>query len=253
MPALNLYVVWRERVALDWHSGAWITVGRFVGTFGGLAVLVTMAMQVFRPGRGVFVAAGSITGVTETVAGIGGPPLALVYQHHPVAVMRSTIALCFVVGELISLAFLWQAGRVDALQLAHAAQLLPALLVGAALSQLVHHRMNAGVLRTFVMLFSIASGLVLIVRARAHAGQAPAADAIREPLTTQARSARQRRSVPLRHALPDAPRGRRRISPHGGAATPRTKPIRPQSRSPRPWQGWRARPSRARSGRGNCG
>ncbi|MDE2457556.1 MAG: sulfite exporter TauE/SafE family protein [Burkholderiales bacterium] len=186
MLPLNLYVVWRERVALDWHSGAWITVGRFVGTFGGLAVLVvlsashlnlligistiaaalvTLAMPVFRPCRGVFVAAGLITGVTETATGIGGPPLALVYQHHPVAVMRSTIALCFVVGELISLAFLWQAGRVDALQLAHAAQLLPALLVGAALSQLVHHRMNAGVLRTFVMLFSIASGVVLIVRA----------------------------------------------------------------------------------------
>lgn len=186
MLPLNLYVVWRERVALDWHSGTWITVGRFVGTFGGLAVLVvlsvrhlnlligistiaaalvTLAMPVFRPGRGVFVAAGLITGVTETATGIGGPPLALVYQHHPVAVMRSTIALCFVVGELISLAFLWEAGRVDTLQLAHAAQLLPALLVGAALSQLVHHRMNAGALRTFVMLFSIASGIVLIVRA----------------------------------------------------------------------------------------
>jgi uncharacterized membrane protein YfcA len=186
MLPLNLYVVWRERAALDWRSGGWITLGRFAGTFGGLWVLVvlsashlnlligistiaaaavTLAMPVFRPGRGVYVAAGLITGVTETATGIGGPPLALVYQHHPVAVMRSTIAMCFLVGELISLAFLWHGGRVDAAQLAQAAPLLPALLLGTALSQLVHRRVDAGALRTFVMLFSIASGVLLVARA----------------------------------------------------------------------------------------
>ena len=186
MLPLNLYVVWRERAALDWRSGGWITLGRFAGTFGGLWVLVvlsvshlniligvstiaaavvTLAMPVFRPGRGVYVAAGLITGVTETATGIGGPPLALVYQHHPVAVMRSTIAACFLVGELISLAFLWQSGRVATPQLAGAAWLLPALCVGAGLSRLIHHRVDARALRTFVMLFSIASGIVLVARA----------------------------------------------------------------------------------------
>ena len=186
MLPLNLYVVWRERAALDLRSGAWITVGRFAGTFGGLWVLVilsashlnlliglstiaaaavTLAMPVFKPGRGVYVSAGLITGVTETATGIGGPPLALVYQHHPVAVMRSTIALCFLVGELISLAFLWQAGRVDAVRLEDAAQLLPALAFGAVLSHLVHDRVNERALRLFVMLFSIASGIVLVARA----------------------------------------------------------------------------------------
>ena len=186
MLPLNLYIAWRERAALDLKSGAWITAGRLAGTFGGLWVLValsashlniligvstiaaaaaTLAMPVFRPGRSVFVAAGLITGVTETATGIGGPPLALVYQHHPVAVMRSTIALCFLVGELISLAFLWHAGRIGEAQLIGAAQLLPALGVGAALSLWVHQRVNPRGLRIFVMSFSIVSGLVLVLRA----------------------------------------------------------------------------------------
>ena len=186
MLPLNLYIAWRERSALDLKSGAWITAGRLAGTFGGLWVLValsashlniligvstiaaaaaTLAMPVFRPGRSVFVAAGLITGVTETATGIGGPPLALVYQHHPVAVMRSTIALCFLVGELISLAFLWHAGRIGEAQLIGAAQLLPALGVGAALSLWVHQRVNPRGLRIFVMSFSIVSGLVLVLRA----------------------------------------------------------------------------------------
>jgi uncharacterized membrane protein YfcA len=186
MLPLNLYVALRERAALDFRSGAWITAGRLVGTFAGLWVLValsarhlnlligistiaaaaaTLAMPVFRPSRSVYVAAGLITGVTETATGIGGPPLALVYQHHPVAVMRSTIALCFLVGELLSLGFLWNADRIDATQLLGAVQLLPALGVGALLSRLVHQRVNPRALRIFVMSFSIVSGLVLLVRA----------------------------------------------------------------------------------------
>ncbi len=185
MLPLNIYVAWRERVALDFRSGAWVTAGRLAGTFAGLWVLValsashlnlligistvaaaavTLAMPAFRPSRGVYVAAGLVTGVTETATGIGGPPLALVYQHHPVAVMRSTIALCFLIGELISLAFLWHAGHVAIPQLVGAAQLLPALGVGALLSRFVHDRINARALRIFVMSFSIISGLILLLR-----------------------------------------------------------------------------------------
>ena len=186
MLPLNFYVAWRERAALDFRSGAWISAGRFGGTFGGLWVLValsanhlnlligistiaaavaTLAMPVFRPSRGVYLAAGLITGITETATGIGGPPLALVYQHHPVAVMRSTIAMCFLVGELLSLAFLWHAGRIAAASLMGAAQLLPALSIGALLSRLVHQRVNSRALRIFVMSFSILSGVVLLIRA----------------------------------------------------------------------------------------
>lgn len=185
MLPLNFYIAYRERTALEFRSGAWVTAGRTLGTFGGLwvlallsashlnmligvstiaAAIATLAMPVFSPRPGVFMIAGLITGVTETATGIGGPPLALVYQHHPVAVMRSTIALCFLIGELFSLAFLWHADRIAVSQLVGAAQLLPALAIGAVASRLVHHRVNSRILRIFVMSFSIVSGFVLLVR-----------------------------------------------------------------------------------------
>jgi uncharacterized membrane protein YfcA len=88
-----------------------------------------------------------------------------VYQHHPVAVMRSTIALCFLIGELVSLAFLWNAGRIAAPHLVAAAQLLPALGAGALLSRFVHRRIDARALRIIVMSFSIVTGAVLVLRA----------------------------------------------------------------------------------------
>jgi uncharacterized membrane protein YfcA len=42
---------------------------------------------------------------------------------------------------------------------------LPALGIGAVLSRLVHERVNGRALRIFVVVFSIVSGLVLILRA----------------------------------------------------------------------------------------
>jgi len=186
MLPLNLYVIWRERSAVDRFGASWITGGRVLGTAGGLWVLtalsatqlawfvglstiaaavVTLMMPAFSPGRQAFVAAGVITGVTETATGIGGPPLALVYQHQPPATMRSTIALCFLIGQLMSLATLWATGHIGPAQMKAAGSLLPALVLGALLSRLVHHRINGRFLRIFVQVFAIVSGLVLLVHA----------------------------------------------------------------------------------------
>ena len=186
MLPLNAYVAWRERHALNKRGAAWISAGRLVGTFGGLAVLALLSAQAlaifvgastiaaavvtwfipaFAPGVVAFVVAGLITGVTETSTGIGGPPMALTLQHRPPAEMRATMALCFLVGEVISLMFLLFMGKVQMLHLTAAAQLLPALAVGAVASRFVHTRINAKVMRYFVQAFAIVSGLVLLIKA----------------------------------------------------------------------------------------
>lgn len=186
MLPLNVYVIWRERAAIDRTGATWITAGRVAGTAGGLwvlvalsasalnvfvglatiaAVLATLAAPAFTPGRPAFIAAGVVTGITETATGIGGPPLALVYQHQPVAVMRSTVALCFLLGQLVSLAALVAVGRVGASQMTAATELLPALGMGAVLSHVVHDRVNTRFLRAFVLVFALVSGLVLLARA----------------------------------------------------------------------------------------
>src|SRR5215217_575072 len=45
MIPLNAYVTWRERQALDGVGTTWISLGRFVGTFGGLGVLFLVTEQ----------------------------------------------------------------------------------------------------------------------------------------------------------------------------------------------------------------
>ncbi|MGW0817698.1 TSUP family transporter [Streptomyces viridiviolaceus] len=184
MIPLNLYVAWRERSSLDLRGAGWITGARLAATPAGLALLwliperslgvfvgvatvlaavVSLAAPAFTPGRAAYVGAGAVTGLTETATGVGGPPLALVYQHRPPAELRSTVAACFLIGEVASLALLFAAGKAQAAELGQAVLLLPAIAVGAWLSRLVHQRLDAGRMRLFVLVFALASGLVLIL------------------------------------------------------------------------------------------
>lgn len=185
MLPLNAFVAWRERAALDWNGSGWITAGRVAGTFVGLWVLIavapstlnmlvgaatllaalaSMVAPAFAPNRGAFASAGVITGITETATGIGGPPLALVYQHHSAASQRANVALCFLLGELLSLVLLAMAGRISMAQTVVAALFLPAVVIGGLGSRLAHAGLDQRRLRMFVLGFAVVSGIVLIVR-----------------------------------------------------------------------------------------
>ena len=186
MIPLNAYVLWRERAALDWSGAGWITFGRVIGAFGGLAVLAlltraqlnlaiglatalaalfTIFRPKFTPNPMSFLGAGVVTGITETATGIGGPPLALVYQHHPGPVLRATIAACFLSGEVFSLGLLFATGRANAHQIVAALWLLPPLALGGWISHSLHRNLTGGWLRRAVLGFAIVSGMVLIVQA----------------------------------------------------------------------------------------
>ena len=186
MLPLNAYVMVRERHAIHWFGAKWITLGRFLGTFAGLwiltvisgrplelfigistvaAALLALAAPEFTAGKHTFNLVGLVTGITETSTGIGGPPLALVYQHASGPTLRATVALCFLVGEIISLVVLGISGVIDQEMLRQTATLMLPLLLGAWLSRFVHHRLDGPIVRILVLAFSIVSGLVVVIRA----------------------------------------------------------------------------------------
>jgi len=185
MMPLNLFTFLREHHAVDWSGGGWITLGRLLGTLAGAGVLVllsahalnllvgtvivavavfTMLAPAFAPSRAALVTVGLFTGISETATGIGGPPLALAYQHQSPDVLRSTVAGCFLLGELVSLAVLAAIGRVTMQQARSAALLLPFLVVGALVSSGTRHGLNGGILRGLVLAFALISGALLILR-----------------------------------------------------------------------------------------
>lgn len=186
MLPLNGYIAWREWNALDKIGAIWIGMGRFIGTFGGIAILSLLSMKslsifvglstifaavvtwfipAFNPNKKAYIGAGLITGITETTTGIGGPPLALTYQHRPVAEMRATIAVSFLFGEIISLIFLALSGHIHPDLMYSSLWFLPALIVGSVLSQSIHNSINQKYMRIFVQIFALTSSIVLIVKA----------------------------------------------------------------------------------------
>ncbi|WP_413332006.1 sulfite exporter TauE/SafE family protein [Brevibacterium sp. GP-SGM9] len=186
MIPLNFYVAARERKDIDWHGVKWISVGRFAGTFFGLWILVIVNLHQlslligwstliaaviallapkFSPNRSALTIVGLITGVTETSTGVGGPPYALAYQHSPGPELRSTVAVCFLVGEVISIIVLAISGQVTGPVLLFTLTMLPFLAVGSFLSRYVHHRLDGPMLRYIVLGFAIVSGAVVIVQA----------------------------------------------------------------------------------------
>ena len=185
MIPLNTYVAARERGAIDWGGATWISAGRLVGTAGGFAVLVavptnrlnlligastvlavlaSLAAPTFTPRRLAPVIAGAVTGVTETATGIGGPPLVLLYQHRPAPVLRSTVALCFLAGETISLLVLDTAGKINGHHILITALLLPAVCLGALASHYTHHHVSGPHLRIAVLAFALVSGTALLLQ-----------------------------------------------------------------------------------------
>nr|WP_282572229.1 sulfite exporter TauE/SafE family protein [Roseomonas acroporae] len=184
MLPLNAAVAWRERGSLDWGGIRRITVGRVAGAVLGLAVLlavpagqlqilvgvatiltalVTLAAPRFEPNRAAFLGAGVVTGVTETATGIGGPPLALVYQHRPAPVLRATVAACFLIGEVLSLALLLGTGRLAWEQAWLAGLLVPPLALGVVLSRRAGARLAGPRFRMLILGFAIVSGVVCLI------------------------------------------------------------------------------------------
>lgn len=183
MPALTLRDEWRhiDRRGLAWGvparipgslAGAWLVAvlePRALGAAVGVMVLLAVAATVWalrvRITPVSLMAAGLASGVTGTATSIGGPPIALLYQHAAGPAVRATLAGYFLCGAAISLAALGLSGQLTAAQVTGGLALLPFMLAGFAAARPVRRRFAAGSVRTALLCVVAASGLALLARA----------------------------------------------------------------------------------------
>ncbi|HZB73059.1 MAG TPA: sulfite exporter TauE/SafE family protein [Acidimicrobiales bacterium] len=175
----------REHSHIDRDGLRWLLVGRLPGTaLGALVVatlpaddlaavigalvLVAVGMSVAAPPlavtRSTALAVGALSGAMGTASSIGGPPPALLYQHHPGAVLRSTTAALFVVGTILSASALAVAGEVTVDDVVLAAVLTPAIAGGLGLSHVLAGHIDAGWLRPAVLVVAAVAGLATMLR-----------------------------------------------------------------------------------------
>ncbi len=182
MPCLTLVF---DHHDIDWSGLLWSLPARLPGTVVGVWVVTTLTARELGIAIGVVVlaavavtwravtvpvnratlsAAGFASGITGTATSIGGPPIAIVYQHRPAREIRTTMAVYFLVGALLSLVALLVSGDLDRDQAVAAVELLPFLAVGAVLGVVARRSIPAHVVRPAVLLVSSASALVLLGR-----------------------------------------------------------------------------------------
>jgi uncharacterized membrane protein YfcA len=182
---LALGMVLREHRHVDRGGLTWLLIGRVPGTalgawlvamlaaeslavaVGGL-VLVAVAMAVAAPpipvNRTSALTIGAVSGAMGTTAAIGGPPVALLYQHHPGPVLRATSGAVYLAGTVLSVAALAVAGQVDADDVRLALVLLPAIGTGLGLATLLRHRIDTGLLRPAVLVVAVVAGVATLLR-----------------------------------------------------------------------------------------
>lgn len=184
--ALTVAMSVRECGRIDRVGAAWVVAGRLPGSLLGLAALTMLPATALVLGFvgviliGVLLAAcgvvvarrprvllltGTLAGLMETTASIGGPPVALAYRTAAPPVARGTMSIIFVVGATISLLGLAAAGRFGVAELTITALLAPGVLLGLAISGPLRRVVDDGALAPAVLVLAAVSALVVAGRA----------------------------------------------------------------------------------------
>jgi uncharacterized membrane protein YfcA len=182
---LSVLIILRERKELQLGSLGWAIAGRVVGAVIAASLLVTLAAPSlnisfaifillgvalslsglrFLPSRTNLLAAGTLSGIMGTIAGIGGPPMALIYQNETGSRLRTNMTIFFVFGTLISIVSLFIIGKFGMLELVLSLNLLPGIIVGFFLSSWLVSRLNSKWTRSVVLGVAVASALMVIIK-----------------------------------------------------------------------------------------
>lgn len=185
LPLFTLAAEWR---GVDWRGFGWALLGRLPGSAVGAFVVVYVSLPVLgvlvgsmvliavaltaravsvRRTAATVTTAGFVSGVTGTATGIGGPPVALVFQGAEGPRIRATLALYFCVSALLSLAVLGAVDRLPARALAVGALLVPFLVAGFLASGPLRRYLDRGRIRIAVLVVASVSAIALIVQSLA--------------------------------------------------------------------------------------
>jgi uncharacterized protein len=181
---LTFAVAWVDRDHVEPRGVGFALLGRVPGVIAGayiaaslsdsviaimvalsvlFAVVVSITATRFRPTNRALVLAGAASGFTGTTTGVGGPPMALTYQHSDAATMRSTLGAFFTIGSLLSIGALIVAGQIGMRQWELAAMLLPAIGLGVLTSRRYQARLEPTIIRPAVLVICSIAAVALLV------------------------------------------------------------------------------------------
>lgn len=170
----------------DWHGVRWMVVGLLPGTLaalvaltlvpedmlavlvGGIVLAAVAAFVVFGGvplRRRALWGGGILSGFGGTTAGIGGPPVALLYSRASGDTVRATLCRVFLANWALTLTALGITGRLGGAEVAAGLAMMPGGVLGVLAGRRVSARVRPEQLRTAVLALSASSAVVAIAGA----------------------------------------------------------------------------------------
>jgi uncharacterized membrane protein YfcA len=133
---------------------------------GSVLIAAIASASGWRPpvNRPILLGAGAASGFFGTIAGIGGPPVALLWQDAGGPALRASLARHFLAGALIAIPLLILAGRLGPEEAVLALALLPGTFLGFAASGPITRMVDGHAIRALVIALSAASAIVVAMR-----------------------------------------------------------------------------------------
>jgi uncharacterized membrane protein YfcA len=129
-----------------------------------LAVVVSAAGWHLALNRRTLAGAGVAAGFMGTISGIGGPPIALVYQRADGPTLRATLSRFFLVGGFISLAVLAASGKLGTENVPAIVIVVPASVLGFLASGRLIRHVDKGSVRPVVLTLSALAAVAVLAR-----------------------------------------------------------------------------------------
>lgn len=183
---LAFSMTWRERSHIDAGSVVWMLGGRLPGSLIGVVLLglatqrsldigiaASVLVAVAILGAGLTVprnpvtdfSTGIVAGIMGMVASMGGPAAALLFKDARGPTIRSSLALFFSVGLVVTLLLRIVTDRIAGDDIQLAVLLLPGLIFGYIASSRLRHRLDGVALRPAILILSTLAAAGLLIRA----------------------------------------------------------------------------------------
>jgi uncharacterized protein len=149
-------------VALAWTPSA--SLPHLFGALILVAVLISCSGLAIRSTPHALLGGGTVAGIMGVMAGIHGPPMALIFQNDAPKRARAMMGAFFAAAYPLSIAGMALVGLFGSLELALGLALVPGMALGFALAPLLARYVDRRVMRVGILVISAASGVVLLLR-----------------------------------------------------------------------------------------
>lgn len=182
---LSIMISYKNRDFIDLSGLKAAIVGRIPGAIAGATVIAVLPATVLSITLGGIVIAaviisiigiriqptvfnlffaGILSGFMSSTTSMGGPPMAMIYQHESANRLRGTLGGFLIVGTIISLGALHFAGKFGMVELVVSITLLPGIFLGFFISLFASRALDNKYLRPAILIFSSLTAIIVIIK-----------------------------------------------------------------------------------------